>query len=166
MWQGAWPSLAVSDLRRGVRDLRGLVDEVSASGESPQVSAALNRFLVVRVCGFLEQMIEESVKAYITSKADPRVASHASAIFARGMNPTPGNIIDMVRRFDPAWAVELTSLLEADDSRLHRQLAFLVDRRNKIAHGLSESLSTAKALQLETDVQLVADWFAERFDPR
>jgi len=55
--------------------------------------------------------------------------------------------------------------LEADDQRLRRELAFLVDRRNKIAHGLNEGIGTVKALALKDVASEAADWFIARFNP-
>jgi hypothetical protein len=41
----------------------------------------------------------------------------------------------------------------------------LVDRRNQIAHGLSEGVGIRKALDLKITACEVADWFILRFNP-
>jgi hypothetical protein len=82
------------------------------------------------------------------------------------MNPSPERLIELVRRFDGSWSTELQERLELEDQRIARELKFLVDRRNKIAHGLSEGLGARKALDLAKIAREVADWFVLRLDPR
>jgi hypothetical protein len=55
--------------------------------------------------------------------------------------------------------------LDANDERLARELAFLVDCRNKIAHGLNEGIGSQKALALKDVAVEIADWFVLRFNP-
>jgi hypothetical protein len=74
-------------------------------------------------------------------------------------------LVTLVARFDTTWAGDLLDVLEADDQRLHREVSFLVDRRNKIAHGLNEGVGTVRALQLSDVACEVSDWFLARFDP-
>ena len=46
-----------------------------------------------------------------------------------------------------------------DDRQLWDDIAFLVDRRNRIAHGLSEGITVRKAIHLAEKSQDVAEWF-------
>lgn len=80
-------------------------------------------------------------------------------------NPSSGNLLTLVGRFDSGLADDLTALLDADDQRLRRELSLMVDRRHKIAHGLSEGITQSKALSLKSDVETIADWFAEELRP-
>ena len=161
----AWPSLTLLHLRQAFdRDVALVRRPSRDSGEDEH--AALARFLVVRACGYLEQVSEESCKAYIASKSSPQVAAYGNSWFGRGANPTPANLVSLVQRFDPGWADDLQALFDADDGVLSREIYFLVDRRNKIAHGVSESTGAGKALGLAEHSQTVAEWFLVRFDPR
>jgi hypothetical protein len=72
----------------------------------------------------------------------------ASSWLERTRNPTPETLTELIARFDATWRDEFIDLLDSDDERLRRELAFLVDRRNKIAHGLDEGVGRAKALLL------------------
>jgi hypothetical protein len=72
----------------------------------------------------------------------------------------------LIRRFDGAWADELDQVLSEDDERLGRELDFLVDRRNKIAHGLNEGIGVRKALDLVEPAVTIGDWFVNKMDPR
>ena len=71
----------------------------------------------------------------------------------------------MIGRFDHALKIEFDELLDSDDQRLRRELAFLVDRRNHIAHGLSESINRDKALALKNVAVEVSEWLVLKFNP-
>lgn len=165
MWTGAWPSLGISRLERSIDGVAALV-AVPAHGQPDEVTRVLSRFLVLRSCGFLEQVVEECCRAHIASKSAPQVAAFASSWLGRGNNPTPERLVELVRRFDRGWADELLALFDEDDQRLRREISLLVDRQNKIAHGLGEGLGARKALDLLKDTKTVADWFILRLDPR
>ena len=161
----AWPSLTLLHLRQAFERDVALVRRPSRdSGDDEH--AALARFLVVRACGYLEQVSEESRKAYIASKSSRQVGAFGISWFGRGVNPTPPNLVSLVQRFDSGWADDLQAIFDADDGVVSREIYFLVDRRNKIAHGLSENTGAAKALSLAEHSQTVAQWFLARFDPR
>ena len=125
----------------------------------------LTRFLVVRTCGYLEQVTHEIARAYIAEKSGGMVRSFAISWMDTSRNPSPDNLLTLVGRFDANLADELRSIFVADDQRLSRELSLLVDRRHKIAHGLNEGLSTAKAIALMQDVEQVAEWFIKNLDP-
>jgi len=125
----------------------------------------LTRFLVVRTCGHLEQVAYETARAYVDAKSGGLVRAFASSWLVKTRNPTPENLLDLAARFGRSLGERLGELLEKDDQHLHREISFLVDRRNKIAHGLSEGLSAAKALALENDADIVGGWLIENFHP-
>jgi hypothetical protein len=131
-----------------------------------EVSQALARFLVIRTCGYLEQVVDQCCIAFVTSKSPPRVTSFGTSWLGRGANPSPERLVGLVRRFDTEWATELQGRFDVDDQRLSREVSFLVDRRNKIAHGVSEGIGARKALDLVSVTREVADWFILRLDPR
>lgn len=165
MWAAAWPSLQITNLERALTDVEALVARPPSS-QPDDVTRALARFLVVRTCGYLEQCVEECLGAHLTSKASPQVSAYGKSWLGRGANPTPERLVTLVRRFDRDWADELKAIFDDNDQLLQREISLLVDRRNKIAHGLSEGLGSQKALQLLSYSREVADWFILRFDPR
>ncbi len=165
MWTDPWPSLALVQLENGLSDIASLVGHPSPN-QPDEVTRALSRFLLVRTCGYLEQVVEQCCLAYVTSKASPRVASFGGSWLGRGANPSPERLVELVRRFDSEWADELKELFDAEDQLLHREISFLVDRRNKIAHGLGEGIGARKALDLGTYAGVAADSFNRRYDPR
>jgi hypothetical protein len=165
VWTGAWPPLEIDQLDNSLKLVEALVR--SPERDRPdEVTAALARFLVVRTCGYLEQVIEVCCRSLIISKSAPVIASFGGSWLGRGTNPAPEKLAALAGRFSSAWADELDELLNKDDQRLRREIALLVDRRNKIAHGLSEGIGSRKALDLLDPAREVADWFILRLDPR
>ena len=165
MWTGAWPSLEITNLARSLNDLGTLV-RASNRERGEDVDAALARFLVVRTCGYIEQVVDECCKAYIRSRSDPRCAAFGASWFGRGRNPNNEALVSLVRRFDSGWATDLENLMNENDEFIARELAFLVDRRNKIAHGLNEGVGIVRALNLMSTAELVTTWFVTTMDPR
>lgn len=164
MWSQSWPTIAMANMERSLVELAGLIERPPRD-QSDEVSAAMARFLVIRSCGYLEQVVAECCRAYLTSKSEGRVSSFASSHLRRGMNPAPEKLAELVRRFDPNWARELEELLKEEDDLLQRELAMLVDKRNKIAHGVSEGIGARKALDLYNVAREIADWFILRIAP-
>ena len=164
-WPGAWPSHALAASRSGLADLREEVNSLEAD-TSPETDQAMARFLVVRACGHVEFTFDESFCAFAESKASPSVASFVRTQFFRGANPSPARLIDTLRKLDPSRADQLDSFINDDDQRLKRELEFMVNRRNKIAHGQSETVRRRKALDLTGAALEVADWIVVALDPR
>jgi hypothetical protein len=133
--------------------------------DHPEIQTWLCRILVVRSCGYLEQVIWEVCRSYVSQKSGGLVRAFAQSWLEKSRNPTPVNLEELVGRFDALTCDEFKALLDANDYHLRQELSFLVDRRNKIAHGLSESVNRSKALQLKNIASDLADWFILRFNP-
>lgn len=165
MWTEAWPSLKITQLERSLSALESVLQRVAKSTDDDS-TGALGRFLVIRSCGFLEQVTEECCRSYLQSKSEQRAAAFGGSWLGQGRGAHPDNLVGLVSKFDSQWATELADLLEQNDQELRREISLLVDRRNKIAHGLSEGIGTRKALDLAQYARLVTDWFVLRLDPR
>lgn len=154
-------------MKTSLNDLKELARTVNSQSwtDSSDVSNAITRFLVVRTCGYLERTVESCCSAYLKSKSDPRSSSFGNSWFGRGANPSPDKLIALVRKFDVLWSEELEQLMKDDDELLKREISFLVDRRNKIAHGENEGVGLVKALALTDSAEIVGDWFVQTFDP-
>ena len=159
-----WPTRRFDALERSLDEVKSLVIGRSPAADDP-VTSYLARFLVVRTCGYIEQTVELSCDAYIKRKSDSRTSSFASSWFGRGANPKPDALVKLVTRFDSEWGRELDTFLRAEDELLWRELSFLVDRRNKIAHGLSENIGVRKSLDLVESAKPVSGWFIDKFSP-
>lgn len=146
-------------------ELRGAVERPDRSS-SVEVTGYLARFLIVRSCGYLEQVVDESCRAYLKSKAAPGAAAFGSSWLGHGRNPMPKALERLVARFNLGLEAELEELFSLDGGYLGDQIASLVDRRNKIAHGMNETTGAQKALNLVDAATKTADWFVLRLDPR
>jgi hypothetical protein len=157
--------LEIVNLRVSLNALERLVKDSNPT-RGDDIDSALARFLVIRTCGYLEQVVDICCKSYLKSKSDLRSSSYGASWLGRGRNPSTDALVSLVRRFDGAWADELHQLLSDDDERLGRELDFLVDRRNKIAHGLNEGIGIRKALDLVEPAVTTGEWFITKMDPR
>jgi hypothetical protein len=159
-----WPPREVTEIRRRLDELEQLVrvpvDEVSQDARD-----WLARLLVIRSCGYVEQTVIAVGRGYLSGRSSGPAKSFGDSWLDRGPNPSPSALAALTGRFDSSWAVQLGELLDEGDQRLHRDMAVLVDRRNKIAHGLNEGIGTVRALQLKGSACEVADWFIRRFNP-
>lgn len=159
-----WPPRELANLERRLDELIRLT-RTNDRGVSDEIRGWLARLLVVRSCGYLEQVANEVFRSYIDAKSGGMVRSFARSWLERSNNPTPKNLLEAVGRFDALLQQDLYELLEVDDQRLHREISFLVDRRNKIAHGLNEGITPSRALLLSEAAKEVADWFILRMNP-
>jgi hypothetical protein len=160
-----WPPLQVTRIRETLDDLSALLDDQMRKSDPELVAAPLARLLVVRSCGYLEQVMFEVSRAYIVERSGGQVRTFAQTWIPDGRNPWPAFLLEWVGRFDAAMATDLAVRFQADDERLHRELSFLVNRRNRIAHGLNEGVTTRKAFDLKAVACELADWFVLRFNP-
>lgn len=160
-----WPPISVTRLQEALDELADLVEEVQRSGGGGSQASWLARLLVVRACGYLEQAVDELSRELMHDRSGGVVRTFSQSWLPSHRNPWPDRLVEWVGRFDSTWSAELVELFDDDDERLRRELAFLVDRRNRIAHGLSEGIGVRKALDLRAVSLEVADWFIRRFNP-
>lgn len=157
----AWPPYPVERLRVALEDLAAIVED----NRDPDVLPWLARMLVVRSSGYIEQTSREVFWGYIASCSGGLVRSFGHSWLEKSRNPSPDNLLDMIGRFDHALRSDFEELLDFDDQRIRRELFFLVDRRNHIAHGLSEGINRDKALSLKEIALEVSDWLIMKFSP-
>lgn len=160
-----WPPKELTVLRVGLEELAQLVAAPIDDLSEQERRGWLARLLVVRSCGYLEQAAAWAGKGYLAGRSHGPVLSFGHSWLGRARNPWPEALVLFVGRFDMAWSNELSDILQADDQRLHRELSFLVDRRNRIAHGLNEGIGIVRALALSEVAFEIADWFVLRFNP-
>ncbi|MBX3100567.1 MAG: hypothetical protein KF761_13430 [Salinibacterium sp.] len=164
-WPGAWPSHILATSRQRLAELQLEVDSLP-SDVSVATEQAMTRFLVVRACGHIEFTFDEAFCSYAESKSSPPIAAFVRSQFFRGSNPSAERIEVGLRKLDPARADRFVLLIDAEDQKVRRELGFLVDRRNKIAHGQSESVARRKALDLADIALSLGDWVMTELDPR
>ena len=141
-----------------------MLDELPA--EPPEVGAQLARFLVVRSTGYVEHTFETCIRHFAEAHAHPAVARHVVAGLFKGRNPRPEVLLERTALLSEDWGESLHDYLRKDDATAHRELSFMVDRRNQIAHGQSESVNRRKALDLADVALNLGEWLTELIDPR
>lgn len=159
-----WPSVELENSRRKLLALRELVNGLGVDGAGADVELA--RFLVVRSCGHVEFSFDESIACFVSAHSRLNVASYVRGGLFRGRNPKSGTMLEVLRRFDSEWAADFENFIGQDLGLYQRELDFLVDRRNKIAHGQSEGVTRRKALDLCDYAVDIADWLVDCFDPK
>lgn len=142
-----WPTWQLVDSRQKLCELRESLEQLPRD-VSEDVQTHLSRFLVIRACGHIEYSLDQATSSFVARKASPDVHKYIEASLFRGQNPAPGRLIEKMSRFSNQWGAQLTEKLDENDGLLRRELEFLVDRRNRIAHGQSEGISRSKALML------------------
>lgn len=163
-WERSWPSLELKQSRDSLLELRALV--ALGSAEDASVLAQLARFLTIRSTGHVEFTFDKCVQHYAEAKSHPNIVRYVTSSLFRGKSVRPNILIERMDDVDATWAVELTDFLKLDDEQLYRELAFMVDKRNRIAHGQNHGLGTKKAIDLCDVAVAVADWIVKRMDPR
>jgi hypothetical protein len=159
-----WPPRELLTLQRRLDELAQLVAS-PLDAVDDDARDWLARLLVIRSCGYLEQCVAATCRGYIAGRAGGPVKSFGVSWLERSSNPSADGLQGLVGRFDSMWAAELAEELDANDERMRRDLAFLVDRRHKIAHGLNENVRVPRALELKDTACDLADWFIRRFNP-
>lgn len=160
-----WPPFAVTSLTKNLNVLQELTRDVEKNLE-PESRSWLAKLLVIRSAGIIEQTVAECSRAYVYSRSGGWVQSFAHSWLERTKNPSPENLQQFLGRFDQKLCDEFHLFLTDDSERLYRDLAFLVDRRNRIAHGLSEGVGPQRALELSEAAVSVADWFVLKLNPK
>lgn len=163
-WSTAWPSLDLQQSRDSLLDLRSLVQ--GGLEKDATILTQLCRFLTIRSTGHIEFTFDRCLEHYASSKSHPFVAGYVGSTLFKGRSVKPGILVERMGDLNSVWADELNAILNEDDERLRRELAFMVEKRNRIAHGQNHGIGLRKALDLCDVAIAIGDWIVERMDPR
>lgn len=163
-WSGAWPSQDLQTSRNRLINLKTLIESQKAN--DPDIVAELSRLLVIRATGYVEFTFDTAIAAFADAHSNPVVARHVRASLFQGRNPWPNVLLDRAKILAPEWEESLKSFLDANDNLIRQELTFMVDRRNKIAHGQNESVNRRKALDLAELSLKLGDFIVYLIDPR
>lgn len=159
-----WPPERVRQLRESFNELRQLVRDDSKTLDA-EIRGWLARLLIVRSAGFIEQTTIECARAHITRRSGGTVRSFAASYLERSKNPSFDNLASLIGRFDGCFEEDFGHFMETRGRTRKEDLAFLVDRRNRIAHGERESVGPKRALELADLAEEITDWFIKCLNP-
>ena len=162
MASAQWPPRELALMERKLDERADLVGK--GSNISNDVRCWLARLLVVRACGYLEQVLLAVQRGYVGQKSGGPVSAFAQSWLEWGNNPRPDVLVRSIGRFGGNFEYDIDKFLR-DNSTRWSDIAFLVDRRNKISHGENESVGPVRALQLKEVAVEVADWLIRRMNP-
>ena len=125
----------------------------AAATELPEDQARIAQFMTVLASGYLEVACKTVLSAYTERNvADPCVARVVDKRLERPMNPSVGNIANLVRDFDEERA---KALRESAAGGIAEQIGIMVGRRNRIAHGYPQDVKlTSVTTQFEAAKKL------------
>lgn len=98
-----------------------------------------------------------SVCWYVEYRSRPGIRDLVfNAKFSRGANPTRDHIKRTLKDLDPVLENDFLALLGDNDS-----LKSLVETRNKVAHGQSDTCTRRQAIEKGDLAIKIGDWFLE-----
>jgi hypothetical protein len=163
MKQAAWPPAGLKQIEQQLVQLADAVRDGRDRSIDEQVW--LTRFLIVRACGYLEQVVHQTLIGHLSVRSGGTAKSFAISYLERSRTPSRQNLLIIVGRLDQSLRDDLELLLDEQDRQLHGELALLVGRRHQIAHGMNEGLTPSRALELTQAARSIADWFILALDP-
>ena len=100
----------------------------------------LQLYLVMRCCGAVEHIFKHLVFDKITFQQDQRIVSYFENVVLRNpVNPSYGNICEVIGRIDSSWSNCFKSKFSKNDGHLQRLDSF-VKNRHRFAHGVSTTI--------------------------
>ena len=155
---------ARSNIKRIKRDLENLFLRAEVLPEQDEITGEINRYLIVRTCGFLEQSLVLAARSLCESRSGAEALRFAHSWLERSPNPRKDEILKLVHRFNETWSDELVVILNQDEkgSRINA----LVGIRNDIAHGKNQGVSRRQAWEYFQLASEIVDWVLERFEPQ
>lgn len=146
----AQPYSARFEITKLQSSLDKLFERAFALDAGSEVAGDINRYLCIRVAGFLEQSLLASGRCVSESMAFSLGQTWALSWLERGPNPSRREVEKFVGRFSSAWGGEIATYLDVDQRG--QRLNALVGIRNDIAHGKNQGVSAAQAFGYYTVV--------------
>lgn len=159
-----WPPSELAKLERGLIELADSV-RTRPAHRTDDEQIWLTRLLVVRSCGYAEQVLYQCAIRHLEWRSGGTARSYALSWLERSINPSIDNIVRTLGRFDATLADEFDQLCDHNNGELRNDLSALVSRRHGIAHGLNEGMGSQRALALCDVARFVADWLILKLNP-
>lgn len=150
----------IARLKRQLEDLFLRADGV----DDPEIRGDLNRYLCVRVAGFLERALISAARSLCEARAYGEARRFALSLLERAPNPRADEVVRLVSRFDKQWGDDLEAHL-AQEERYGRVNA-LLGIRNDVAHGRNQGVTQQQVWEYFQLVDGLIEWIVDRFEPR
>jgi hypothetical protein len=160
-----WPPNEVLSSKTSLDDLEATLEIASSDHPEYPYRDWLGRFLVIRSAGYIEFAVSAIAREHVRRKSGGSVEAFALSWLDKSRNPSRKNLAEFLARFGQEIRIAFDTFMDDDDERLDRELAFMIDRRNRLAHGENESVNVAKAILLKDVAVEIVDWIAEALNP-
>lgn len=136
-------------------ELRTIQAHLESLGIMSEYHPVFCNYAVIRACGTIEVAFKSIIYDVCEVGATLQLKNYLDKnIKESSMNPSFGNICDLLKRFDDDWRRDFKELVRSSDTEgLKEALNSLVDARNNFAHGMSASLS----------IESVVEYFCKSF---
>jgi len=155
---------ARTDVDRWRRSLEGLFERADALDQGSAVAGDLNRYLCVRVAGYLEQSLISIGRSSIERLSGGVAEAFALSWLERSPNPSASEVARFVGRFSNRWREEFEEFMQADGRG--QRLNALIGIRNDVAHGKNQGVSARQVRDYLDVGQDVVDWLLDRLEPK
>ena len=96
----------------------------------------LTKYALIKACGTIELCFKTIISERVTEKESVLVKKYLEETFlSRGINPKIKAISSHLSKFDEAWPKQFEDKIAAKDNKISSSMRYLVDERNKHAHG-------------------------------
>lgn len=152
-----------SEIARLEKHVNDLFDRVEPVKPEDQLKGDLNRYIAVRVSGYLEQAVVALARSACSTGAFGETQRFSLSWLDRAPNPSSRELVRLANRFSVVWAEDLERFLGEEErgSRLNA----LIGIRNDIAHGKNQGVSLQQARDYFGLARDVVAWLAERLEP-
>ncbi|MDR0837386.1 MAG: hypothetical protein LBM94_04120 [Propionibacteriaceae bacterium] len=140
--------------------LLSAVDQASKDNLDTYVAAHLARYLVLCLCGDVEQSVQTLIHHYAKSHSDVRVSHYVGKTFRQGQNYNTEKLLQTVQALDPDWRREILAKF-SDELRAFDSIYSI---RNQVAHGGDVGVSLGGTQQYFTDIWKVLDHLTDMFE--
>lgn len=124
--------MLLKPVQKGIQHVESAFARAQKLPNDPEVQADWARYLCVLTSGNLEVCFVEIFSAFARSKSAPLVHQYIRSHLSRFLNPNPERIIDLHKRFNKPWGIEIGRFLAGQKGDAIRSI---VSNRNKISHG-------------------------------
>ncbi len=123
--------------------IAGIITVPEDSGSTKETNAVrvdslpfLTKYALIKSCGIIELCFKTIICDQVSQKENVRIKKYLDDTFlSRGVNPKVKAIAGYLAKFDEAWPKEFENRVQVKDDKISPSMRYLVDERNKHAHG-------------------------------